>query len=284
MTRTALIMAGGRGDRMARSGVAEPKPLVPVAGVTLLEWNLRLLIGSGIDRVVVSVAERDARVRQFVADRLGLIGERAGVAVDELVEEPPLGNIGPAGLLAGSVDSLLVVYADNLTGVDLCQIYDDHLADDVDLTLAAHREAFAMPFGELTVDVAHPDRLVAYTEKPTHVLLVSSAVMVLGPRAIERAGAEVPLGISQLAQALVDEGGQVRLWSHDAPWVDVNDRAAIERAEALVAHHPDLFPTPDELDTIDLTRADLTRADLTRADLTSGDLALELEPYPAVRS
>ena len=242
MTRTAIIMAGGRGERMARSGVRDPKPLVTVAGVTLLEWNLRLLVRSGVDRVLVSVAAGDREVRDVVAARLRAIGEQDGVAVDELVEERPLGNIGPVGLLAGSVDRVLVVYADNLTGLDLQALDDDHLAGDADLTLAAHHEPFVMPFGELSTAADDPRRLLAYTEKPTYRPLVSSGVMVLGRRAVDRAVVEGPIGISQLAQALVDEGGAVRLWIHDAPWVDVNDRPAIERAEQLVARHPELFP------------------------------------------
>ena len=63
------------------------------------------------------------------------------------------------------------------------------------------------------------------------------------------------MGISQLAQGLVDHGGIVRIWLHDAPWVDVNDRVAIDRAELLVATHPEifagdgLFATPDHLES-----------------------------------
>ncbi len=59
------------------------------------------------------------------------------------------------------------------------------------------------------------------------------------------------MSISQLAQALVDDGNVVRLWFHDAPWVDVNDWAAIDRAERLVAAHPEVFAVRDRLDELD---------------------------------
>jgi NDP-sugar pyrophosphorylase family protein len=235
---------------MARSGVDTPKPLVRIAGVSLLEWNLRLLLRAGVDRVLVSVAAGDVEVREAVATQLRPIGEHAGIAVHELVEETALGNIGAVRLMARSVDPVLVVYADNLTAIDLRQIYDDHLTGEADLTLAAHHEPFVMPFGELTVDPDHPCLLVSYAEKPTYRPLVSSAVMVLGPRAVERASADVSMGISQLAQSLVDDGRVVRLWLHDAPWVDVNDRAAIDRAERLVAAHPAVFTVPDRSDEL----------------------------------
>lgn len=247
MTRTAVIMAGGQGERMARSGVTGPKPLVEVRGVTLLEWNVRFLIRSGVDRIFVSVAVGDLAVRDVVATKLRALGAHAHftVTVDELVEERPLGNIGSVALLAGTQDPVLVVYADNLTGLDLRAIYEDHLAGEADLTLAAHRQPFVMPFGELTSDPADPGRLVSYIEKPTYLPLVSTAVMVLGPRAVSRAAAAGPIGISGLSQALVDEGGEVRLWVHDAPWVDVNDQAGIDQAEALVDRHPEVFADPE---------------------------------------
>lgn len=245
MTRTAVIMAGGRGERMARSGVADPKPLVAVQGRSLLEWNLRQLIAAGTDRVLVSVAAADRQVRDVVATSLVAIGAASSVDVDELVEDRPLGNIGALGLLAPVADPVLVVYADNLTGLDLGALVDDHASSDADLTLAAHHEPFPMPFGELATDPEDPARLVRYVEKPTYRPLVASGVVVLGPRAIERAaicaGIGTPIGISELAQALVDEGAQVRLWRHDAPWVDVNDGAAIARAEAIIAEQPGAF-------------------------------------------
>jgi NDP-sugar pyrophosphorylase family protein len=239
--RTALIMAGGRGDRMRRSGRSEPKPLVRVAGLTLLEWNLRQLVASGVERIVIAVGADDGQVRSAISEDLGPIGAAAGVGVDELVESAPLGNIGAAGRLAGSVDALLVVYADNLTSIDRCAMWDDHVASGADLTLAAHREPFAMPFGELVVDPATPNRLVAYREKPTYEILVASAVMVLGDRALRRLPSDRPTGISQLAQALIDDGAEVRTWNHEAAWIDVNDAGAVDRAERMVAEHPAEF-------------------------------------------
>ena len=63
----ALIMAGGRGERMRLSGVDLAKPLVPVLGTTLLERNLRALHRHGFEQVVVSVAAGDEEVLALAA-------------------------------------------------------------------------------------------------------------------------------------------------------------------------------------------------------------------------
>jgi NDP-sugar pyrophosphorylase family protein len=87
----ALIMAGGRGERMRLSGIDVPKPLVPVLGVPLLERNVRHLLQHGLDDIVVSVAADNAEVRAFVES----------LPVEALVEATPMGNIGCAAGLRG---------------------------------------------------------------------------------------------------------------------------------------------------------------------------------------
>jgi dTDP-glucose pyrophosphorylase len=222
---------------MARSGASVPKPLVEVAGVPLLERNLVQLAGGGFERVVVAVNERAGTVRRFVADRLVPLARVLGVEVEELVEARPLGNIGAAGILRGRVEELLVVYADNLTTLDLPALVAEHRTWGPALTLAAHHEPFTMPYGELVVD---DGRLVRYTEKPTLQVLVASAVVVIGPAGLAALPQDRPTGISDLAQGLVDAGEEVRVTVHDAAWVDVNDLASVTRAETIVGGAPEM--------------------------------------------
>jgi NDP-sugar pyrophosphorylase family protein len=222
----ALIMAGGRGERMRLSGIDVPKPLVPVAGTSLLERNVRYLRRHGIDDIVVSVSESSAEVRAFV-DTL---------PVRPLVETTPLGNIGCAVELRGSAP-VLVLYADNLTDLDLHDILERHERTDAALTLAAHDEPFRLPYGRLTLD---GDRVTAYDEKPDVAVTVSSAVVVLGAAAL--AALDGPMGLVDLTNALLRNGSRVTAYRHEALWVDVNDVAGVARAESLVRANPDRFP------------------------------------------
>jgi NDP-sugar pyrophosphorylase family protein len=100
VTVGALIMAGGDGARMARSGGDRPKPLVGVRGVSLLERNLCALVGAGLREVWVACRRDQHAVRAEVA-RLGERARPRGIAVHALLEEQPLGTIGAAGLLRG---------------------------------------------------------------------------------------------------------------------------------------------------------------------------------------
>jgi NDP-mannose synthase len=232
MDAIALVMAGGRGERMRSSGWPVPKPLVRVEGTPLLEWNLYPIFRAGFTQIVVSVPVDLPAIGDFVRTRASTLALAAGARVEVLEETRPLGNIGCAGLLRDRADTVLVVYADNLTTLDLRAVLRHHGGSDAGLTLSTHVEPFRLPYGEITVEHG---RVVEYREKPEHQMLVCSAVSVLGSVALDIAAREAPLGLVDLFHGLVREGEAVAEFRHDAPWVDVNDAAAVHRADALVA-------------------------------------------------
>ncbi len=249
-------MAGGHGQRMARSlgagapkpvdmwgsgspdGALRPKPLVQVRGVALLERNLVALLAAGLRDVTVTAPAAAPAIARFVESRGRALGAAAGASIECEVEQRPLGTIGAAARRQGRVDALLVVNADNLTAVDLRALLDRHRRTGAALTLAIHEEPLAIPFGEVRVE---GDRVAAYVEKPRRPVMISSGIYVLGPAALEALDPGEPAGAPALVERLLARGADVRAYTHAAPWIDVNDREAIERAEALVAAREDLF-------------------------------------------
>jgi NDP-sugar pyrophosphorylase family protein len=239
MPIVALLMAGGRGERMRSSGVDVPKPLVLVRGVPLIERNLRYLLGHGFEDVAVAVAAGSS-VGEYVKEELAPLASAAGARLRVLTEDLPLGNIGAAGMLRGEGD-VVTVYADNLTSLDLKQVLNHHVASGAALTLAAHDEPFPLPYGRLDIE---DGRVVAYTEKPTLAITVSSAIVVLGPDAVELLPSDRPTGLVDLTGELVRRGLPVSAFRHSALWVDVNDAADVDRAEALLEQHAAEFAWP----------------------------------------
>jgi NDP-sugar pyrophosphorylase family protein len=237
----ALIMAGGSGERMRASGSAVPKPLVEVMGTSLLERNLHQVFAAGFDDVCVSMSTAIPEVGQFLRTRGLQIARRWGATLTLLEEQQPLGNIGCAGRLQGAADHVLVVYADNLTAIDLARLLSEHLDSGAALTLAVHDEPFRLPFGQV---YEAGDRIVNYVEKPEHRFAVCSAVSALSDVALRGLPADRPTSISELARELIAAGAYVRSFRHTAPWIDVNDLAAVARAEALIAAHQDAFALP----------------------------------------
>jgi len=209
-----------------------PKPLVPIRGVPLLERNLIALLSKGWRHIVVSAPSAIPAIGGFVRSRGRDLARVFQAELVVLEEQRPLGNIGPAGQLRDAADTVLVVYADNLTTLDVQAMLEGHYRTGADLTLATHHELFRIPFGEVRIV---DGRVTEYVEKPTHLVPICSGLAVLGRRALAALPADQPTGLAALATAMIRQGGVVRAFPHSAPWIDVNDAAAVTRAEALVA-------------------------------------------------
>jgi NDP-sugar pyrophosphorylase family protein len=237
MTALAMIMAGGQGTRMSQSGVSVAKALVPVAGVPLIEHNLDQLLRYGFDEIVIVTPPRGSPVAAFVRDTLiPKAGARGRVAwIYE--ERAPLGNIGAVQILADR-DAALIVYADNLTALDLRVIYEAHRQSQNAMTIAVHRHPFTIPYGEVRLQ---EDRVVGYDEKPVHYVDVCSAISVIEGHAMAMIAPGEKLGLSELVRRLLLAEMTVGSFRHDAPWIDVNDQSQIGEAERLFAENAVAF-------------------------------------------
>src|SRR5689334_5679266 len=115
---TALLMAGGAGERLQRSLGFGPKPLLPVRGVPLIERNLLMLFGAGFRDIVVSVPAGVPSLRGYLLGRGQLLARAVGAQLRILEEQKPLGTIGCAAVVQRRTDNVLVTNADNLTALD----------------------------------------------------------------------------------------------------------------------------------------------------------------------
>lgn len=234
----ALIMAGGRGERLRASGPPTPKPLIRVRGVPLLEHSLLRLLTNGFRDIVVAVPAHTPEIGQYVRTRGQMVADPFGCHLRVYEEISPLGNIGAAAELDVGDSDLLVVYADNLTALDLNELVQYHRRTGAALTSAVHLEPFRIPYGEVQV---RDEMIVTYLEKPERRILVSSGVFVLSPATIGRLPRGQRIEVAWLANRLLADGARVAAFRHDAPWIDVNDVAAVARAERLLADHADAF-------------------------------------------
>jgi NDP-sugar pyrophosphorylase family protein len=233
-TTRALIMAGGRSERMRATAGPLHKALVPVAGVPLLERNLRALLCEGFQDIVVAVSKSEPEISKYV-DRFNLRNAaESGASVQVLYEAVPLGTIGAAREAIGSAEALLVLNVDNLTRLPLRTFVAFHYQQAASLTIAAHVEPFQIPFGELDmVD----DRVQQYVEKPVKSIWISSGTYVVGRDACDFLLPGRRTDIPDFVATLLRENKLVAAFRHATPWIDVNHAGALRKAEEMVELH-----------------------------------------------
>jgi len=129
LIRTALVLAAGRGTRIRSIALDVPKPLIAVAGRTVLERNLDQLAEAGVRDVWINLHYRGEQIAARIGD-----GDRYGLRVRYSWESELLGTAGAAKKLESSlgVGTFLVISSDTLTALDL------------DAMVARHRQRSAM--------------------------------------------------------------------------------------------------------------------------------------------
>ena len=121
----ALILAGGKGERLRPLTDTIPKPMAPVAGQPILERQLRWLQAGGVDRVIFLAGYRWQAIRDYFGD-----GAKFGVNIRYSIEDSPLGRGGAikrgSRLLPGGDAPVVVTNGDILTRQPLSEIIEFH--------------------------------------------------------------------------------------------------------------------------------------------------------------
>ncbi|HEY7076902.1 MAG TPA: sugar phosphate nucleotidyltransferase [Solirubrobacteraceae bacterium] len=244
MTRRAVILAGGRGTRLAPYTTVLPKPLLPVGDRAILDVVVRQLCQAGIDRLTIAVGHLAHLIEAVFGD-----GKRHGVHIEYEVESEPRGTAGPLATIAGLDETFLMLNGDVLTTLDFRELIRAHHAAGNALTIATHRREVFIDYGVLHADGT--DRVVAYDEKPTLSYTVSMGVYVLEPGTRDYVPRDVPFDFPDLVQALLAAGERVGSLLYDGYWLDIGRHDDYERAiaefEGLL---PQLLPAdgPDASD------------------------------------
>ncbi len=110
----AVVLAGGKGTRLAPYTRIFPKPLMPIGDKPILEIMLRQMKRAGIRHVTLTVGYLGDMMRLFFQD-----GSRLGMEIDYAEESKPLGTSGPLANVEGLNDTFLVTNGDVLTDLDL---------------------------------------------------------------------------------------------------------------------------------------------------------------------
>ena len=232
MTRRAVVLAGGRGSRLAPYTTVLPKPLLPVGERPILEILLRQLGAAGFDDVTLAVGHLAHLVRAVVGD-----GSAHAVSIRYHEEERALGTAGPLASIADLDETFVLVNGDVLTTLDFRALVRAHRQAGNELTIATHRRTVLADYGVLHTDgaVGATHRVTGYDEKPELAYTVSMGIYVLEPSAIAQLRPGDRCDFPDLVLALLSRGAAVGSYPYDGYWLDIGREDDFRRAQADAA-------------------------------------------------
>lgn len=221
----AVILAGGKGTRLAPYTVPFPKPLVPVGDMPILEIVVRQLRGAGFDHITLAVGHLAELIEAYFGD-----GGRWNVKIDYSREDAPLGTVAPVKLIEDLPETFLVMNGDVLTTLSYRSLYDGHITSGAEMTIACHRLNVQIDYGLIEFDGRL--RVTGYREKPSFPGDVSMGVYVLSRKALELVPSGEYMDIPNLVTRLVENGREVRASLADCRWLDIGRQEDYAKASA----------------------------------------------------
>ena len=225
----AILLAGGKAERLGAAAQGRPKALVEIAGRPLAAYQVELMAVAGVDRVLVSCATSQENL--FLAALEGL-----GPEIVAIGESEPLGRGGGARLAAGTrreSGPLYVLNGDELIDVDLTALLAAHRAHGGAATIVVA----PLPTGFGVVEVGEDDRVQGFDESPKLPHWVHAGVHVLEEEAIERLperGDHERTTFPELAAE-----GKLYAYRHEGLWLTVNTAKDLRVANEHLRAHPD---------------------------------------------
>jgi NDP-sugar pyrophosphorylase family protein len=226
----AVILAGGRGTRLAPYTSILPKPLMPIGDRSILEVVVEQLADYGLTDITFSVG--------YLSHLIRAVFEHARdprASIRYVQEEAALGTAGPLRLIDGLDDSFVVMNGDVLTTLDFGDLIRSHKQRGNLVTIATHERTVKINYGVLYVDPDDPaaQLVQAYEEKPEIASTVSMGIYVLEPRALDFLPPDGYFDFPDLVQALLAVGEPVGTYAHPGLWFDIGRQDDYEQAVAV---------------------------------------------------
>lgn len=220
---SAVIMAGGKGERLRPLTLDTPKPLLEVNGKAIIDYNVERLLEYGITDITVCC--------RYLAEKI-IEHFRNDTYIKCVVEEKPSGTIGAVAL--ADIDperTVLVMNSDLLTDIPLDEMYIHHLDSRAEITVAAIPYTVSVPYAILATE---GDCVKALEEKPAYSYYANAGIYILSPRARKLVNNEERLDATELIERAIDKNLKVTYFPFNGTWIDIGSPADYRHAREIV--------------------------------------------------
>ena len=219
----AVIMAGGRGQRLRPITEQIPKPMVKVAGRPVLERLVLHLVGWGVTKIFLSVNY----LAEVIEDHFGG-GGAFGCEIEYLREDTPLGSGGALHLLPERPQHpVLVMNGDLVTQANIGRMLDRHDCGGHAATMGLHAHSMKVPYGVVRTD---GENIVELLEKPAERFLVNAGMYVISPELIDRVPENREFPITELFDEAIGRNESVGWYLIEEDWIDVGNHRDLGHA------------------------------------------------------
>jgi dTDP-glucose pyrophosphorylase len=219
----AVIMAGGRGQRLQPLTDTTPKPLLKVGNKAIMEHNLDRLALFGIDDFWVSVKYLGEQIERYFGQ-----GIEKNIKIEYVWEKEPLGTIGAVSKIENfEHDYILVTNSDLLTNIDYEQFFLEFIKQDADLAVLAIPYQVSIPYAVLETKNGE---VKSFKEKPTYTYYSNGGIYLMKKEMLKYIPKNTFFDAPDLMQELINNDLKVISFPFSGYWLDVGKHEDFEKA------------------------------------------------------
>lgn len=219
----AVIMAGGRGQRLQPLTDTIPKPLLKVGEKPIMEHNLDRLSLFGIDDFWVSVKYLGEQIESHFGN-----GRQKNINIQYIWEDEPLGTIGAVAQINNfNHDYVLVTNSDLLTNIDYEQFFLEFIKKEADFAVLTIPYQVSIPYAVLETEKGE---VKSFKEKPTYTYYSNGGIYLMKRELLNLIPKDNFYNATDLMEDLIKKNKKVISFPFSGYWLDVGKHEDFEKA------------------------------------------------------
>ncbi len=221
---TAIIMAGGRGERLRPLTATTPKPMLKIEGIPIIEYGINRLKKFGINEIYISVNYLGQQICDYFDN-----GESWGVNIKYIWENEPLGTLGALSLLPEvEHEHLLVLNSDILTDINFQDFFECYINAESSMCVVSIPYHVQVPYAVLQVE---NENIISFKEKPSYNFHSNGGMYLIR----KQLKALLPLGkhynTTDLMDSIISRQEKITHYPHVGYWLDIGQHADFKKAQ-----------------------------------------------------
>ena len=224
----AVLMAGGKGERLRPLTEKTPKPLLKVGDKCIIDHNIDRLINFGVKQISVTVNYLKEQLEEHFAE------PRGEVKVQTVREPKFLGTIGSIRFVPEFYnDTVLVMNSDLFTNINYEDFFLHFKEHDADMSVAAIPYTVSVPYGIFDLSGREIQGLI---EKPTYNYYANAGIYLIKKTVLDVIPENTLFNATDLIEKLIAERKKVIRFPLNGTWIDIGNPQEYQKANELVKH------------------------------------------------
>lgn len=225
----AVIMAGGRGERLRPLTDQTPKPMLPLGSKPILEHNIDRLISFGIETITIAVRYLADQIIDYFGN-----GSSKGITIDYIYEEAPLGTIGALSLIKNlKQESVLILNSDIFSNINFEDLFLAFESSNADMAVASIPYSVDIPYAIMELN---GNTIKSFKEKPKNTYYANAGIYIIKKEIIALIPNGVFFNATDLMDSIISNSGKLVHSPITGFWIDIGKHDDYIKAKEVIKH------------------------------------------------